>query len=189
MDLKFKIDHRNKKAGEREDRDEEDRDEEDGNKEVLRVKKARETVVQQIVISPGGQTGWHSHPGPVIVLIKAGTITFYDGDDPTCGARTYTDLAAVLINNPNYPDYTSGANNVTGAMTKSLEVFFGTDKMTFDVPATPRMSTWRDVERFSSGQQSSMRASCSASTSASRRRARAAASGEIRHDTSCSAGN
>ena len=38
-----------------------------------------------------------------------------------------------LINNPNYPDYTSGANSVTGAMTRTLELFFGTDKVVFDV--------------------------------------------------------
>ncbi|MFN2442681.1 MAG: vanadium-dependent haloperoxidase, partial [Thermoanaerobaculia bacterium] len=38
-----------------------------------------------------------------------------------------------LINNPNYPDYTSGANNVTAAMTRTLELFFGTDEMTLTV--------------------------------------------------------
>lgn len=58
--------------------------------EGIRVLQARETVVQQIVLSPGGQTGWHSHPGPVIVLIKAGALTFYSGDDSACGSRTYT---------------------------------------------------------------------------------------------------
>ena len=54
------------------------------------VHNAQETVVQQIVIGPGGHTGWHSHPGPVVVLVKAGELTFYDGDDRTCTGRTYT---------------------------------------------------------------------------------------------------
>ena len=36
-----------------------------------------------------------------------------------------------LINTPNYPDYTSGANNVTGAATKMLALFFKGDRMTF----------------------------------------------------------
>ncbi len=58
--------------------------------EAVHVQRARETVVQQIILSPGGQTGWHSHPGPVVVLITSGTMTFYDGDDPTCAPRTYT---------------------------------------------------------------------------------------------------
>lgn len=61
-----------------------------GSKEVIHVPDARETVVQEIVIGPGGHTGWHSHPGPVVVLIKAGTMSFYDGNDPTCTVRTYT---------------------------------------------------------------------------------------------------
>jgi quercetin dioxygenase-like cupin family protein len=30
-------------------------------------------------IPPGGDTGWHSHPGPVIVVLKAGALTeFHD---------------------------------------------------------------------------------------------------------------
>lgn len=61
-----------------------------GGQQVLHMPNARETVVQQILLSPGGQTGWHSHPGPVIVLIKAGSMIFYAGDDPECGSRTYT---------------------------------------------------------------------------------------------------
>jgi quercetin dioxygenase-like cupin family protein len=31
---------------------------------------------------PGGHTGWHSHPGPVFVMITAGTLTFDRADDP-----------------------------------------------------------------------------------------------------------
>jgi len=58
--------------------------------EVINVDNAKETVMQQIVIAPGGHTGWHTHPGPVVVLIKSGQMSFYDGDDPTCTARTYS---------------------------------------------------------------------------------------------------
>ncbi len=58
--------------------------------EVINVNNAQETVIQQIVIAPGGSTGWHSHPGPVVVLIKSGQMSFYDSDDPTCTVRTYS---------------------------------------------------------------------------------------------------
>jgi len=44
---------------------------------------AADSVVQQITFAPGGQSGWHTHPGPVIVLVKSGTFTLYDGDDPS----------------------------------------------------------------------------------------------------------
>jgi len=36
------------------------------------------------VIAPGGDSGWHGHPGLVVVLIKKGALTFYEADDPTC---------------------------------------------------------------------------------------------------------
>lgn len=61
-----------------------------GSQEVIQVNNAQETVVQQIIIAPGGSTGWHSHPGPVVVLIKTGTMSFYSSEDPTCTARTYS---------------------------------------------------------------------------------------------------
>src|SRR5829696_527627 len=35
-------------------------------------------------VAPGGNFGWHSHPGPSLVIVKSGTSTFYLGDDPTC---------------------------------------------------------------------------------------------------------
>ncbi len=59
-------------------------------REILFARNAKDTVIQQIVIAPGGQTGWHTHPGPVVVLIKSGQMSFYDGDDPTCTARIYS---------------------------------------------------------------------------------------------------
>src|SRR5687767_4303564 len=62
----------------------------DGSEEVIHVPEAAETVIQQIVIAPGGHTGWHSHPGPVVVLVRSGQLSFYDSDDPTCTARTYS---------------------------------------------------------------------------------------------------
>jgi len=35
-------------------------------------------------IAPGGTFGWHSHPGPSLVIVKSGALTLYRGDDPTC---------------------------------------------------------------------------------------------------------
>lgn len=36
-------------------------------------------VVSNITIAPGGHSGWHYHPGPTLVVVKTGTITFYHG--------------------------------------------------------------------------------------------------------------
>lgn len=35
-------------------------------------------------IAPGGTFGWHSHPGPSIVVVKTGELTLYHADDPEC---------------------------------------------------------------------------------------------------------
>jgi hypothetical protein len=56
-----------------------------------------------------------------------------------------------LINTPNYPDYSSGANNVTAAMVTTLQQFFGTDDFTFTVTtnAAPAVIKSRTYARFS----------------------------------------
>ena len=56
-----------------------------------------------------------------------------------------------LANTPNYPDYTSGANNVTAAMTRTLALFFRTDQMTFEVTSLSPLAInkTRVYERFS----------------------------------------
>ncbi len=58
--------------------------------EVIHAPEARDTVVQQIVIAPGGTTGWHSHHGPAVAMIAAGELTLYSSEDPTCTPRTYS---------------------------------------------------------------------------------------------------
>ena len=57
--------------------------------EVIHVTHAQDTVMQQIIIGPGGHTGWHSHPGPAIALVTHGELTLYSSEDPTCTGRTF----------------------------------------------------------------------------------------------------
>jgi hypothetical protein len=35
-------------------------------------------------------SGWHTHPGPSFVIVTQGTVTEYDGDDPTCTPHVYS---------------------------------------------------------------------------------------------------
>jgi hypothetical protein len=46
--------------------------------------------VQSNVWEPGGSTGWHSHPGHSLITVTAGTVTVYEGDDPSCTPHVYT---------------------------------------------------------------------------------------------------
>ena len=50
----------------------------------ISTKGASDLHVLQNTIAPGGTFGWHSHPGPSLVIVKSGTATFYLGDDPSC---------------------------------------------------------------------------------------------------------
>ena len=47
-------------------------------------------VVGNKFAANGGTSGWHSHPGPSVVFVVAGTITNYSSDDPSCSPRVYT---------------------------------------------------------------------------------------------------
>jgi len=55
----------------------------------LRTKGQSDVIVTESVLAPGGTFGWHSHPGPSLVVVKSGTLSFYRGDDPTCTAQVY----------------------------------------------------------------------------------------------------
>jgi quercetin dioxygenase-like cupin family protein len=62
----------------------------EGRQDVIQAPELQDTVIQQIIIGPGGSTGWHSHPGPAVALIKAGELALYSSDDPTCTPRIYS---------------------------------------------------------------------------------------------------
>lgn len=63
-------------------------------------------VTAKITVTPGGSSGWHSHPGGAIVIVQQGDVTIYrsirNGDDgsesdqerggrfPHCVINTYT---------------------------------------------------------------------------------------------------
>lgn len=46
--------------------------------------------VQSNVWQPGGSTGWHTHPGHSLIIVTAGTLTGYEGNDPECKPHMYT---------------------------------------------------------------------------------------------------
>ena len=74
----------------------------------------------------------------------------FDGNPKTGGDPDWQPL----VNTPPYPDYTSGANNVTGVMTRILALFFGTDVFDFTITSnspnlTDPATRTRNYTRFS----------------------------------------
>ena len=53
----------------------------------LKTKQASNLSVSENRVAPGGDFGWHSHPGPSLVIVKSGASTFYRGDDPPARRR------------------------------------------------------------------------------------------------------
>jgi hypothetical protein len=64
--------------------------------EMIKTKGLSDLFVQQNTWDPsqcGGctpTTGWHTHPGPSLVIVTQGSVTAYDGDDPACTPHVYT---------------------------------------------------------------------------------------------------
>jgi len=57
---------------------------------LQKTKGQSDVYVQNNVWQPGGHTGWHTHPGHSLIIVTAGTVTTYEGDDPTCTPHTYS---------------------------------------------------------------------------------------------------
>jgi quercetin dioxygenase-like cupin family protein len=56
----------------------------DSNDFKIFQKNAEDVVMRQLTFAPGGNSGWHSHPGPVYVIVTQGSVVNYHADDPTC---------------------------------------------------------------------------------------------------------
>ena len=61
----------------------------DGSINVSNAPDSGEVVVQEVTIGPGGTTGWHSHPGPVVVVVKQGTLTYIRAVGGECVDTAY----------------------------------------------------------------------------------------------------
>ena len=103
---------------------------------ILNAKDGFELAVRTFSYDPGSFTGWHRHPGPVFIQVVKGTVSFYEGDDPTCtpivvdSGEAYLDLG----------DHAHIGRNETDEPAQDVTVLFGppdTDPPNFriDVPA------------------------------------------------------
>ena len=90
------------------------------------------------------ETKYHFNFWRPITAIQLGDT---DGNPNTVADPTWEPL----INTPNYPDYSSGANNVTAAMVTTLQHFFDTDEFAFTITSNAPLAVQksRDYARFS----------------------------------------
>jgi hypothetical protein len=78
-----------------------------------------------------------------------------EGDNDTNDATVGDPAWQPFLTTPPYPDYTSGANSVSGAVTKSLELFFGRDDLpiTLTTTAPAAIKKQRTFPSFSAASQ------------------------------------
>jgi uncharacterized RmlC-like cupin family protein len=55
-----------------------------------KTKGLSDVYMQSNVFPPGASSGWHTHPGHSLIIVAAGTVTSYDGDDRECRPHVYT---------------------------------------------------------------------------------------------------
>jgi quercetin dioxygenase-like cupin family protein len=55
----------------------------------LSVQGVTDVYIVQNTFPVGAHTGWHTHPGPSLVTVTAGTITAYEADAPNCTPKIY----------------------------------------------------------------------------------------------------
>jgi|SRR5438128_6618894 len=94
--------------------------------EMIKTKGLSDLYVQQNTWDPVAcgctpTTGWHTHPGPSLVIVTQGTVTEYDGDDSTCTPHVYSAGGA-----NSFVDIGGGAvhmvRNESGAVAKTVAV-------------------------------------------------------------------
>jgi quercetin dioxygenase-like cupin family protein len=60
-----------------------------GHRVSIQTKGLSDAYVTRNTIDPGGQSGWHTHPGPSLIIVTAGEVTAYSGDDRKCRPMRY----------------------------------------------------------------------------------------------------
>src|SRR6478735_7951068 len=57
---------------------------------TIPLKSGTDIAMAQITVQPGGSSGWHSHPGGAIIVVKEGALTVYESIGKHCEIETYS---------------------------------------------------------------------------------------------------
>ncbi len=77
------------------------------------TKDATDVRVQKLVFAAGGYSGWHHHPGIIIVAVESGAVTLMDSE---CNSVTYgpgLPAGAVFVEGGDHPAQASSATGAT----------------------------------------------------------------------------
>ena len=86
------------------------------NNVILHWKGPSDALQTQLLFQPGGETGWHYHPGPVVVVVKSGALT----ETHSNGCVTVHPAGSVFFE---MPDEVHNAANQTSGVTEVYATF------------------------------------------------------------------
>jgi quercetin dioxygenase-like cupin family protein len=95
----------------------------------LRTKGPTDVLFADLIFQPGGTTGWHLHPGPVVVVVKSGALTEIHSN----GCMTVHPAGSGFFENA---DEVHNVVNQTGMVTEVYATFLSPDGAQPLIPAT-----------------------------------------------------
>ncbi len=102
----------------------------------LKTKGDSDVYVVRNTVVPGGQSGWHYHPGPSLITVVQGTATFYDSDDPTCTPRVFPAGSGVIDDSVDASHVHLLRNEGTGNLiTVTMQIVPAGEPRRIDAPA------------------------------------------------------
>ena len=87
-------------------------------------------------IDPKGTTGWHSHPGPSLILVVSGQVTNYTTEDRNCSGHTYT-AGQGFIDAGGNDQHTLRNNGTAEAETIAVQLIPHGQPRKIDAPTNP----------------------------------------------------
>jgi len=83
----------------------------------FQTKSPTDVRIQELVFEPGGFSGWHHHPGIILVSVKSGAVTLWNSD---CSSTTYgpgLPDGAVFVEGGDDPVQATSATGATAYVT------------------------------------------------------------------------
>jgi quercetin dioxygenase-like cupin family protein len=103
----------------------------------LRTHGITDLYVVDNVIDPGGTTGWHTHPGPSLIIVKSGTITNYQAEAAHCAAVSYP-AGAAFVDAGGNDVHELKNNGTTAAETVAVQLIPHGQPRKIDLAQVPR---------------------------------------------------
>ena len=104
---------------------------------MQKTKGSSDLYVQSNVWQPGGTTGWHTHPGHSLIVVTAGTVTAYEGDDPSCTPHVYTVGQTFVDEGGDHVHVIRNEDAAVEARTVAVQLIPAGAQRRIDAPANP----------------------------------------------------